>query len=631
MPPKPTAGARPAPDAAVARIPVRFALRGKILLFTVLPVVTLVGGALWMVNRNVSSQIDRGIRDDLLRSSAVLESMITWETRQLTIQGRVIAGDPQFLSAFRAFDPRRMHASPEARARIGMMARGFSSSAATDVFEVVDTEGRLICSAGKRSLEPMARRRMARPAIQDDHSTVVFLSGAQYLVSATRVTAGRTVVGILLLGSQIGMVLAHQLRAFTRSEVTFFSGLTQTVSTLQHLQDRQALSQTVSSVEHTSGLTTTDQDVLEVRSPLDVYLTLARHLPNTPRAAREVYVMQRSLAKERELLRKTQAGLVQLGLLAVLAALIAGLVVAERILAPVRRLVRGAEEMEVGNYDYPLDHSSRDEIGYLAARFDEMRRQQRVYIANLEEAARVKSEFITVASHELRTPISVIQGYEQLMMDGQLGPISLEQRSALDSIARSIAHLTRIAEDATRMAQIQGERMTLTRELHGVAGLVEEAVQTACNEAPTRRLRISASVEPDIGVAYVDGPRLVHAIANLVRNGIRFTPDGGEIGVTGRRDGELVEIVVRDTGVGIPREKQAYVFGRAHLLRDWRHHHSSGTLEFNSAGLGLGLSIALGIVEAHGGTVALESEPGHGSTFTLRIPADMAPRLDLAA
>jgi signal transduction histidine kinase len=164
-----------------------------------------------------------------------------------------------------------------------------------------------------------------------------------------------------------------------------------------------------------------------------------------------------------------------------------------------------------------------------------------------------------------------------------------------------------------------------------VPGLIEEAVQIACTEAPTRRLRISASVEPGVGRAFVDGPRLVHAVANLVRNGIRFTPDGGEVSVTARCDGEWLEIVVHDTGVGIPREKQAYVFGRAHMMRDWRHHHSSGTLEFNSAGLGLGLSIALGIVEAHGGTMLLDSEPGKGSTFTVRIGLDPAPRLELAA
>jgi signal transduction histidine kinase len=260
-----------------------------------------------------------------------------------------------------------------------------------------------------------------------------------------------------------------------------------------------------------------------------------------------------------------------------------------------------------------------------------MRRQQRAYVNSLEEATRVKSNFITVASHELRTPISVVQGYQQLMRDGQLGAVSNEQRAALESIGRAVADLTRVAEDATRMAQIQGERLVLVREMHLVSSLIEEAVQTAVAEAHGRRLRVSANVESDIGPVFVDGPRLVHAIANLVRNSIRFTPDGGEIAVNARRDGDWLEVVVRDTGVGIPREKQAYVFGRAHMMRDSKHHHSSGTLEFNSAGLGLGLSISLGIVEAHGGSMRLESEPGQGTTITVRVGLDSAPHLEVAA
>jgi signal transduction histidine kinase len=598
-------------------------------LFTVLPVAALVIGALWMVNRTISSQVQHGIRDNLLRSSAVLENKLSSESRQLSIHGRVIARDPHFLSVFMLPD---LHGSPATQARVASVARSFNAITNSEVFEVLDVQGRIVASVGPRALDPRVRRKLARAALAGNPgASLESLQESQYQVTATPVLREAQVVGILLLGSRIGVTLAQQLRAFTRSEVTFSSGQVQTVSTLSRAEDREMLSRAISTVERSSGLTTAPNQVLEVRTAGDVYLTLARHLPLTAPAERQIYVMQRPLSQETEFLRTMQAGLVQLGALALVIALLAGFLVAQRILAPVRRLVRGAEEMEVGNFDFPLDVTSHDEIGYLAARFDEMRRQQRAYIASLEDAARVKTEFITVASHELRTPISVVQGYEQLMMDGQLGPITLEQRAALESIARSVTDLTRIAENATRMAQIQGERLVLARETQQVSPLVEEAVQTACAEAPTRRLRISASVEPDIGRACVDGPRLVHAIANLVRNGIRFTPDGGEISVTARRDGEWIEVVVHDTGVGIPREKQAYVFGRAHMMRDWRHHHSSGTLEFNSAGLGLGLSVALGIVEAHGGTMILDSEPGHGSSFTARIPLDAAPRLEMAA
>jgi two-component system sensor histidine kinase BaeS len=117
-----------------------------------------------------------------------------------------------------------------------------------------------------------------------------------------------------------------------------------------------------------------------------------------------------------------------------------------------------------------------------------------------------------------------------------------------------------------------------------------------------------------------DGPQLTEAITQLVCNGIRFTPDGGSVTVSARReDGELV-IAVADTGVGIPEEQRHRIFDRAVTIGDALHHHSSTQLDFNSAGLGLGLSIALGIVQAHEGTIAVESEVGRGSKFVIRVP-----------
>jgi two-component system sensor histidine kinase BaeS len=125
----------------------------------------------------------------------------------------------------------------------------------------------------------------------------------------------------------------------------------------------------------------------------------------------------------------------------------------------------------------------------------------------------------------------------------------------------------------------------------------------------------------------VDADQLAQAITQLVANGIRFTPDGGAVTVRARRAPHTDEIVVvvEDTGVGIAADRQARVFERTATLGDSLHHHSSSGLDFNSAGLGLGLSSALGIVEAHGGTITLSSELGRGSRFELRIPARARP------
>jgi signal transduction histidine kinase len=345
----------------------------------------------------------------------------------------------------------------------------------------------------------------------------------------------------------------------------------------------------------------------------------------------QLYVMQRALDTETAFLRAIQAGLVELGVVAVLAALLAGFLIAERITAPVQRLVRGAEEMERGNFDYPLLVRSRDEIGTLASSFDDMRRRQREYIRTLKEAARIKSEFINVASHELRTPATIIRGYQEMMAQNALGPLTPQQRQAVDATLHSVDTLVRIAEDATRIAQIESDDLELQLSDQDVAEFVGEAVATVRAAASGRNVTIAAAVPPDLGSANVDRPRLVQAVANLISNGIRFTPDGGRVDIRARRDKDQLVIEVRDTGIGISRERQDDLMERSLTPRDSRNHHSSTTLEFNSAGLGLGLSIARGIVEAHGGHLSVESTPGKGTTFTIRIPAGPVRTLARAA
>ena len=371
--------------------------------------------------------------------------------------------------------------------------------------------------------------------------------------------------------------------------------------------------------------------MFEVRVRGGVEVTLARTLPGSGPGDRQLYVMQRSLDAETAFLRAVQARLVGLGVIALLLAVAAGALIARRILSPVRRLVQGAEAMEAGDYDYPLEVGGGDEIARLARTFEDMRGKQRDHVASLEQLARVRSEFIAVASHELRTPIGVTVGFQELMIRGALGPVSEDQLEALTAIGRSMQTLTKIAEDATRMSQIDGERLELFRGEHDLSALLEAAVPAARAAGPGRKVEVSIEAPGDLGEACVDGPRLKQAIVNLVQNGIRFTPDGGRVVVRARRDAHVLEISVTDTGIGIPRNRQGDVFERAFMVRDSQNHHSSASLEFNSAGLGLGLSIASGIVRAHGGTIVLESEPGRGSTFTIMIPLGQREALKAAA
>jgi signal transduction histidine kinase len=352
------------------------------------------------------------------------------------------------------------------------------------------------------------------------------------------------------------------------------------------------------------------------------YVTLLRRLPDSEPEDQQYYAVQRALDIETGFLREIQGRLVELGFLAALIALAAGFVISERITSPVRRLVRGAEEIERGNYDYPIRVQSGDEIGYLATRFDEMRQHQRVYVASLKEVARVKSEFINVASHELRTPASVIKGFQELLARETLGPLTPQQQQAVEAIGRGVRTLVRIAEDATRVAQVEASQLSLRIGEHRVTTLLRRAAEVSRAEARGRDVRVTVLSETDPGVARVDGDRLVEAITNLISNGIRFTPDGGEVLVRSYRDATHLVVEVEDTGIGISEDRQDEIFDRAFMIHDSTHHHSSDTLEFKSTGLGLGLPIARGIIRMHGGTIEVESAVDRGSVFRVRLPVE---------
>ena len=358
----------------------------------------------------------------------------------------------------------------------------------------------------------------------------------------------------------------------------------------------------------------------QVRAADDVWLTLLRPIPGTRPSDRQYYALQRSLATELKPLRAVRFSLLVLGVAALAVALLAGLMIAQGLVAPIQGLVHAAQEMENGNFEAPLDIHRRDELGELAGRFDAMRRRQRAYITSLEEVTRLKTEFISVASHELRTPISIIQGFHELMAQGLLGPVSVEQAEALAAMSHSAKMLLRIAEDATRVAQIQSARLVVTIEEHSVRDVISHAIEAAHAAGADRNIAIVHEIGRGSETASFDGPQLAEALTHLVSNGVRFTPDGGEVRITTRREGDDLVLAVRDTGIGIPEERQDEIFVRSIAVRSAANHHSSSTLEFNSRGLGLGLSIARGIVEAHGGTLALESTVGVGSTFTIRVP-----------
>jgi signal transduction histidine kinase len=605
---------------------VRIGLRPRILLLTVLPPVVLAAATVWIVHRSVSRQVHSSINEDLRRASMVFETTLEARSEALGTAGQVIARDPRFFSILTLPG---LHSDTQSRATVQGVARDFNNITRADLFEVIDGNGRLLATVGAGSSSRSSRDALIRPALDGRATSGILVERhADYQVTVTPVFAHGRVIGGLLLGARIGQPLARRLRDLTRSEVTFVSGRRSVGTTLEDA-DRDVLLQALQGLPRGDSLSVSE--LIEVKAASQTHLTLVRPIPDSAPAAPQYYVMQRSLEAETGYLTAMRNSLIQLGLLAVIVAILGGMAVAHRITAPIQRLVRAADEMERGDYQYPLDIRSPDEIGHLAERFEEMRQHEKIYVQSLEEVGRIKSEFINVASHELRTPISIIRGFHDLFASGGLGPVTPAQTKALTAIEASLMSLTRVAEDATKMAQIQGERLVLTIDDFDVSSVLHQGVSDAMTDAQRRELDVEVDVEPGLPPARMDGMRIAQAVSQLVRNSIRFTPDGGLIEVRAWRDEADLVLQVRDTGIGIPEEKYQDLFERSFMVRDSLHHHSSSTLEFKSAGLGLGLAIVRGIIEAHGGTINVESQVSRGTTFTLRLPLESTPGLKAAA
>ena len=597
-------------------------LKARILLFTTIPLAALALSTVWVVHHTVSRQVQENVRKDLSRATAVFEDMLAERSEQLRTTSLVIVRDPRFFSTLSLPGS---HRDPVFRNTVEGVARDFNKITHADLFEVLDARGVHLASAGRDAVPAVARLDLVGSVLTGAQSSgVIVLEEGNYLATATVVVAGGRVIGVLVLGSRIGQELAEKLRELTRSEVSFFSGKLLNGSTLAEAEDRAALidgfaeSLSAGRAGHPEG------QYLELAGRDGTYLALAKPMPGSAVEDGQFYILQRSLRLETAFLGSIQSSLAQMSLVALLAVLLAAIVISNRITSPLRRIVRAAEEIERGNYDHPLGVESRDEIGYLAQRFDEMRQHERAFVASLQEVARLKTEFINVASHELRTPISVILGYQELMADDSLGALTKEQREALGAIGDSAKILSSIAERATQVAQIEGSRIALQLSDCDLSDLLRDAVRVASREAHGRRVQVTLELDYGTPRLRVDVLRLTEAVANLVRNGIRFTPDGGQVEVCSRWENDTLEIEVRDNGIGVPPEKLEAIFEKGFVVRDSRHHHSSNRLEFRSAGLGLGLAIARGIVESHGGVIEVESEPGAGSTFRIRLRPELA-------
>lgn len=239
--------------------------------------------------------------------------------------------------------------------------------------------------------------------------------------------------------------------------------------------------------------------------------------------------------------------------------------------------------------------------------------------AELALAGQLKSSFIEVASHEFNTPITLVLGLSELLR--LLDPERNEQeRAIVERISASAGQLARLVTNTLTLMRADDFRRTLKRSEVDLVALLRRVVAQIMPFIRARNLRLVDNLPDDLGEFEVDADKVEAVVVNLLTNAIKFTPDGNEISLSARLvSADEVEIQVGDTGIGLDARSLEHLFQPFFTQFD-ASRHSSGDFGFNKRGLGLGLSIVKQFVDLHGGRIHVDSEPGVGTTVTIRLP-----------
>jgi signal transduction histidine kinase len=291
-----------------------------------------------------------------------------------------------------------------------------------------------------------------------------------------------------------------------------------------------------------------------------------------------------------------------------------GIVLARSVGRPVRAVADGAGRIAGGDFSYRLPEEGPGEVGELTHAFNEMAERLEVSHAELEqqneelrESERMKTELVSIVSHELRTPLASVLGFTALLLKREFDPPT--RRHYLGIVDAQARRLAALLEDFLDIQRIEHAGVDLATERVDLADLLDEQAQLYGAQSPKHRLAVELAERPL--TIRGDPGRLAQVVGNLLSNAIKYSPDGGTVELVAARSGEGVRIAVRDEGRGIPRDQQERIF-----TKFFRGDASSTGI----TGTGLGLAVSREIVEAHGGRIGFDSDPGQGTTFWLELP-----------
>ncbi len=329
-------------------------------------------------------------------------------------------------------------------------------------------------------------------------------------------------------------------------------------------------------------------------------------------------------------------------LLALLAAaLIGSILLARRLVRPIKKMQVAAARIGSGDYDERVELDRRDELGALADELNRMaaslqesysglehkvEERTRELQSTLEElaeksrelevASKHKSDFLANMSHELRTPLNAIVGFSQVLREKLFGEVNEKQEEYLDDILSSANHLLSLINDILDLSKVEAGQVELEVASFSLREALERGVVMVRERAAENGVELGLESDPRVDLIEGDERRIRQVIFNLLSNAVKFTPEGGRVGIsTAQVDGE-VRVAVRDTGPGIAPEDRERIFEEFQQARVGSEDRPEGT--------GLGLALSKRLVELHGGRIWVESELGAGSTFVFTLPVGSA-------
>jgi signal transduction histidine kinase len=284
-----------------------------------------------------------------------------------------------------------------------------------------------------------------------------------------------------------------------------------------------------------------------------------------------------------------------------------GLLYAMPLSRRIGRVRAGTQRIAGGELGSEVRVEGHDEVAGLADDFNRMARALEAAAEGEREMEKARRDLVAAVSHDLRTPLAATRALIEALADGVANDPQTERRY-LSSASRELEHLSRLVDDLFELARIDAGVLDLTLEEASLHDMVSDTISSFQPQAEQKGVRLVGEISGDVDPVLANPPRLQRVLHNLVSNALRHTPADGTVTLRAAPEGDVARVEVSDTGEGIAAEDLSRVFERSFRPE-----------EGDTPGAGLGLAIARGLVEAHGGTMDVDSEPGRGSCFRFTL------------